>query len=315
MGTASRAPRRTRAKNIFLDKSKIEARARAEFPDEAVVEAALELADTIGAFAAEDELTDAAYVDALTNVILTVAPHTALMRAFQEFETIPGDQPVDLDRMQRLLGKTRVAELASYGQIAHERVRVIDNLEKIVTNQAPEPEFQALIASAPWLVEPTWSIISENESLNTFKTTFELWYEQQYKEKIELQIRHGTKRPDFTLVDVGHRLYIVEIKPSGHVFDDDDAERLLNYAYAFSEFFNDHPSIKAIFSQGYQIMLVADDVAIDRANNRISYESLVAAGLLRRLPWTDFLARAKLSHEQFLSLSRRIREQHGDTGS
>jgi hypothetical protein len=277
-----------------------------------VVDAALELAEKIGGFAAEDELTDPVYVEDLSSVILSVAPHTALMKAFHEFETLSEKGPVDLARMQTLFQHSRIAELASYGQIARERVRAIESLETIVRNTAEEGEFQQLIASAPWLVEPTWSIISENEALNTFKTAFEQWYKQKFGEEVLLAIRHERKRPDFTLVDIGGRLYIVEIKSSGHSFDDKDAERLFNYADAFDQFFANHPSVRTAFPLGFQITLVADFEKLRHANNKLSYQALIKDEKLRRIPWMEFLFRAKKSHEQFLKVARVLRQADKD---
>ena len=308
LGLNSRKPRRARVKNLFLELSNIDERAREEYGDEAVVTAAHDLAEQIGGFAAEDELTDQEYVDELSRVILTVAPHTALMKAFQEFETLSQKGPVDVDKIQGLFRKSRVAELASYGQIAHERVRVIEKLEALMSEGKPEPEFQTLIASAPWLVEPTWSIISENESLNSFKNLFEKWYKDKYGQEVVLAIRHEEKRPDFTLVDVGHCLHIVEIKRSGHVFDDSDAERLLRYADAFEQFLKVNPTLRTAFPLGYRVSLVADGENIKNASHRIAYESLISTGKLRRMTWIEFLQRARTSHEEFLRAARLFRE-------
>lgn len=47
---------------------------------------ALDIGDSIGGFAAEDELADDEYVEGLAQVILSVAPHRALVTAFQDFE-------------------------------------------------------------------------------------------------------------------------------------------------------------------------------------------------------------------------------------
>jgi hypothetical protein len=312
MGTASRTPRRTRVQGLFLTLSHIDEKAREQYGDSAVVDAALELARKIGGFAAEDELTDASYIDDLSAVILSVAPHTALMKAFHEFETLSIQGPVEIEKMQTLFRRSRVAELASYGQIAHERVRVIDKLETIVRAKSNEGEFQKLLASAPWLVEPTWSIISENETLRSFKRDFEQWYEGRTGKKIVLAISYEAKRPDFTLVEIGHQLHIVEIKPAGHTFNDADAERLLNYAEAFDAFFETHAEMRTEFSQFYKITLVSDAEKITKSNNKRSYRSLESDGKLRRMPWFDFLQRARKSHEEFLRIARRLREAgHG----
>lgn len=315
IGAASRAPRRKRVSQIFLEKSDIEAKARAQFRDAEIVDSALDLAKKIGGFAAEDELTDPIYIQELSKVILNIAPHTALMDAFQRFETdLTLHGQVSIDSLQNLFGKTRVAEMASYGQIAHERVRVIRKLEKIVVKNTDEAQFQGLIAEAPWLVEATWSVISENEALRTFKGHFEKWLRKERKLDVVLAIRNEGKRPDFTLVEVGHRLHIVEIKASGHNFDDTDCDRLLNYVDAFDDFFGQFKSIRDEFPSGYQIDLIADGLSLKKPANKQAFKAALDNGKLLQSKWFDFLNRAKKSHEMFLKVASQM-EAVGDTSA
>jgi len=307
LGTASREPRRKRVSDIFISASEIEKRANAQFSDPEVVDAALDLAKKIGGFAAEDELKDPVYIEELASIILNIAPHTALMDAFREFEsalTLHGEPT--LENLQNLFGKTRVAEMASYGQIAHERVRVIRKLEKIVVKDTDEAAFQDLIAEAPWLIEPTWSVISENESLRNFKDHFEQWFKKTRGLDVTLAIRQEKKRPDFTLVEVGQRLHIVEIKASGHAFDDADYDRLGNYIDAFDEFFRSFDTVRAEFPHGYRIQLVADEVKIKKPANKQAFEAAIEKQKLVQSRWFDFLNRAKKSHEEFLRIASKL---------
>jgi hypothetical protein len=308
MGATSREPRRKRVKDLFIEASNIQQLATDRFSDAAVVDAAMDLASKIGGFAAEDELTDPEYVLDLANVILTVAPHTALMKAFEEFEAAAKRGNATIKNVATLFTKTRVAELASYGQIAHERVQVIRKLETIVLVDTMEHEFQRLIADAPWLIEPTWSIISENESLRNFRDSFEQWFKRTRGSGISLAIRYENKRPDFTLVEVGQVLHIVEIKASGHAFNDKDCERLLNYVVAFNEFFEQHPVVKSEFSNGYQIHLIADDENVKQPNNLLALKSAKDSRIVVRTKWLDFLHRAKKSHEEFLRVANQLAE-------
>ena len=71
--------------------------------------------------------------------------------------------------MLKIFNKAQLAELASYAQIAAQRVRVIKELEQIIDVSMDENQFQSLIASAPWLIEPSWTVITKNQSLKNFK--------------------------------------------------------------------------------------------------------------------------------------------------
>ncbi|MHB8618152.1 MAG: ATP-binding protein, partial [Chloroflexota bacterium] len=150
IAAASAKPRRERKSNLFMEQAKIEERASERYADEEVVRIAVELGKQIGGFAAEDELGDPTYVDDLAEVILSVAPHQALVSAFKE---ISKQQDATMEQLIGLFSKTRIAEMASYGQIATERVRSIKELQEAIKKpDVSEADLQRLIASAPWLI-------------------------------------------------------------------------------------------------------------------------------------------------------------------
>src|SRR5207237_88603 len=108
------------------------------------------------------------------------------------------------------------------------------------------------------------------------------------------------KRPDFTLADIARRMQIVEIKASGHHFDDKDFERLANYIDAFDEFFEKHAEVHAQFPEGYQITLIADGENIKNAGYRQAFKAAKLGGKVRGTTWIDFLIRTKNAHQDFL---------------
>lgn len=308
----SAKPRRDSKGQRFLALSDIKARAAELFPDEDVQRVAIEFAEQIGGFAAEDELSDRDYVEDLTSVVLAVAPHKALMQAFQDFSARVVGGGVTIAQLQDLFGKTRVAEVASYGQIAAERVRVIDELERVIYGDSSEADLQRLIAGAPWLIEPTWTVISKNQALKTFKVAFERYYHARTGETVTLAIGFLGKRPDFTLVSVGRMLHIVEIKASGHAFADADFLRMYNYVDAFDEFFAANTELGSEFPLGYRIDLIADAVNITDSRNARLMDAFVRERKVVRISWNDFLTRTRTAHEQILSVREHLEETFGE---
>ncbi len=296
-------------REIFLKKSNIEAKSKEAYADSRVAGVAVELAKQIGSFAAEDELEDQEYVEGLTEVILSVAPHKALVEAFQEFRNqVANGEEVSLNQMLDLFGKERIAELASYSQIAAHRVGVIHELERIVRKTSDESELQRLITEAPWLIEATWTVISTNQRLKTVKSSLEAFLAKRTGEKVTLAIEFQTKRPDFTLVSVGSKLHVVEIKAPNHPFDDHDMDRLGNYLDAFDAFFEQHEFVRKEFPDGYQITLIVDSTTgMKISNNKRAFKAARDEKKLRPRPWEDFLADAKKAHEQFLTINDKFR--------
>ncbi len=311
IGAKSHEPRRKKAREQFLQIANIEALARDRFKDKEIADVAIELAKQIGSFAAEDELDNKQYVAGLTEVIFSVAPHRALIEAFQELSKLATGDEISLEKLEDLFGKTQIAEMASYSQIAHERVQAIRELERLVYGTgASEDVFQGLLARAPWLIEPTWTVITKNQALKTFKSGFEHYFEKRTGQKIALAIGYETKRPDFTLVSVGDRLHVVEIKKAGYCLADSDFERLSHYVDAFDAFFAEHDEVKTDFPRGYVIDLVVDCVNLRSYVNEQLFSRWAREDRVKRSSWQDFLTRAKKAHEMFLEVSDRIREWH-----
>jgi hypothetical protein len=309
IGRLSKEPRRVRARDAFMVVSDFAKRAKDRFSDEEVVSAAMDLASQVGALAAPDELQDEDYINDLSEVILSVAPHKALIGAFQEFAKSVTGNEVTLERLLDLFGKTRIAEMASYSQITAERVKAIRELEKLVHSEnVVESEFQRLLARAPWLIEPTWSVISKNQALKNFKKAFESYWQRKNGEEIVLAIgeEYERVRPDFTLVNVGHKLHVVEIKKPNHNFDDSDYERLLRYVLAFRDFFSTNVKVAEQFSAGWQIDLVADGVNLKSVSHREAFDHNKERKEVFCLTWEDFLTRAITAHEAFLEINDRL---------
>lgn len=298
----SREPRRIRVRDEFLRKSKIEERARERFGDKQISRVAIDLAKKFGGFAAEDELNDEVYVEDLSQIILSVAPHQALMEAFHEFSNQVMKGEASIEQMLDIFNKAQLAELASYAQIAAHRVRVIKELEQIIDVSMDESQFQSLIASAPWLIEPSWTVITKNQSLKNFKNAFEKFWKKKHGTAVTLAIDHEVKRPDFTLVSIDGLLHIVEIKKAGHDFNDADFVRLVNYVDAFDKFFEENEETVSEFYRGWRICLVADGEKLKQSSNQHAYKSFVKEDRVKRMSWRDFLTRAKKVHEQFLDI-------------
>lgn len=300
IGTRSRAPRRDNVRKLFMKAARMEERATERYTDEAIVATAMDLASVIGGFAAEDELTDQEYINGLCDIILSVAPHQALMDAFRRFheEVNPGSS--SLESLLELFGKTRVAELASYSQIAAERVAAIGELKNALKRGATELELQRLINSAPWLIEPTWSVVTKNESIKTFADQFEAHWLEVHGQEISVTLVHSNKRPDFIAMEVGSRLRAVELKAPKHHLDVKDFKRLQNYVEALRHLFANNATIKEAFARGWQIDLVADGVAQLETSDRESFSRYQERKEVARTNWTDFLTRADRAHRGFM---------------
>ena len=69
----------------------------------------------------------------------------------------------------------------SLGQVAQERVSVIEQLERLVSDSSTvERQLQKLIETAPWLLHHDWTPLSFNQTLASTRKNFESWYLANY---------------------------------------------------------------------------------------------------------------------------------------
>ena len=262
---AGREPKRKLVRERFFKASNLEEKAEKRFRDPELRSTVSDLGKRIGGFASEDEIKDLDYVNDLAEFILTVSPHKLLVDAFKRLEKIAVNGQVDLTELIKIFKNTKIAELASYGQVAYEKIKSISLLEQnIHRNDALEKDFQEILENAPWLINPLWEPLSNNQSIKNFRSSFESWYERVYGVNIETttEIPDPNKRPDFILIHRDNALQIVEIKPPKHAFDVEDWNRMIKYPSAVKKFLEENPELKNDFPGGVVTTLITDKINI-----------------------------------------------------
>lgn len=292
-------------KERFLEVSNLKELAQKRFKDEELEKTALALGEKIGSFASEEELGDEDYVAGLADIILTFAPHKLLVDTFKKIhEMMDEEGKVDVKLLVRLFETSRIAQYASYGQIVSEKIKVIDTFENAIRNgEIKEQELQNILEDAPWLVNPVWEVITANQSFKSFRVAFEAWYKNKYGEEIvtTTNISHPSKRPDFIFLHAENALKIVEIKPPKHDFNDEDWKRLNNYYDAVEDFLETKGDFKEIFPNGFQIILVTDNVKIADSSNSKAMDHLTDKGALIIRDWERILKDTKVHNQDFLN--------------
>ena len=300
LGRASEGVRREQTWGLFAAKSRIQELVEATFPAGELQDGVLAVAKAIARTFSRDELENKEQVDAVVNLALAVGPHRVLVQKLQEAST-EVDSP--FSALVSLFTEARIAEMYSLGQIADERVRIIEKLERTLSAAQNEGELQKLIEEAPWLIDPQWTLLTRNQNLETFRAAFERWYEQRYGERVVTSaIDYPSRRPDFVLMDFGRALQVVEIKRPGHRLSDADFQRLHKYYEAIRQFLGDHPQFNEDFPNQFRITLVCDEVELTPIN-RTAYAKL-EDDVLRRVSWEVFLRKTKKMHEAFLFVAR-----------
>jgi hypothetical protein len=304
LGDRASGPRREMARRVFLERSDIEELARKRFGDREVQESAVKLARAIGSTVSLDDLDSPDYVKGLSEIVLAVAPHKMLL---DELEEAGKENGSTIAAIAALLGNARVAEAASLGQIARERLHAIDQLAEKTKGGVAERDVQDVLERAPWLIEPRWTVLSADKPISEVWEALRAWWKKEHPREAFPQPvdTAGSKRPDFILVSVGYTLVVVEIKKPGHDFDADDFERLHNYVEALDDFLDSNKSFQEGMSTKPIICLIADGVNL-KGPLRTAYMALVDQGRISQRTWQDFLKETRMAHADFLKARSKL---------
>lgn len=248
----------------------------------------------------EDEVLDPERTEEIVQLSLTFGPHVTLDRKLREAADAEGSP---LAVITEILKIARIAELSSFGRIADDRVRVINKVETLKDDVSTlEAAFQDLIEQAPWLIDPQWSPITQNQSFTTLKSEFQKYYKEKTGEDIQLRnFTDPDKRADFVLSNEENVIQIIEIKRPKHKFDNSEMERLNRYIEQMNNFLNEdsHRDFTKVF-KGFHVTLVCDNEKLTSVH-KTAFEGLRKDGTLTYISWTAFLNRTRKMHQDFLS--------------
>lgn len=308
MGRITREPMRRSAWEKFRDESNIEERVERAFPGAAnhqIREQTLEIAEKISKTARGDELNDEETRESFVQLSLLLGPHITLDRKLKEAAEME-NSPMAV--VSAVLKTARLAELASFGRIADDRVRVIETLEKLKdAEDTDESDFQKLLSEAPWLINPQWSPITANRSFETLRKELAIFYKQRKKSDLALEpFSNPKKRADFVLQSQDNMLRIIEIKRPKHALENEEMDRIVVYHDLMRDFLAANKAFRTLFPK-FEITLVCDELNLD-GSQRAAFDGYEEKKVLEHINWTDFLVRTSRMHQGFLNEAERQRK-------
>ena len=287
--------------DLFLEESQLEERLRIALPnDRAVRQAVLGAARTLVRRADRDFIKNPDYITRVVRLAYAIGPHTTLLTTLDELASSV-DAPVDV--VLALFERARLVEMYSLGQVAQERVEVVEQLTNLVSNASTnEQQLQTLAERAPWILYPDWTPLSRNQALSTTRRTFEAWYQATYGQEIVTSaIDNPSKRPDFVMLNHEGRLEIVEIKRPQHALVDDEYERAFGYLRVLRKFIDENTEVRERFHEA-RLTIVCDDLHL----GPVQADALANNERITRKTWFELLQSTLRTHEDFLEEVKRL---------
>ena len=307
IGRRSREPLRKKIWERFLEVGDINRRIEEAFPNAdltSIRDRTLGVARLIGTRLREEEIRDSQYVNNLVQLCLSLGPHIELAESLRD---AAGEEETSMGVIATILKTARVAELSSYGLIAERRVKVIEKIQEILDQVDPkEPELQAVLTEAPWLINPMWSPITANQSLSTLRNRFEEYFKKHTGTTISLGVFSETlKRPDFVLSSNDFGLQIIEIKKPNKKLANEEWDRIQRYIDQMEAFLEDsaNEDFKNAFKR-FTVTIVCDGDNLSGSQSA-ALKHYRENKLVEWISWHSFLLRTHLMHQEFLTEAKR----------
>jgi Histidine kinase-, DNA gyrase B-, and HSP90-like ATPase len=310
IGTRSRDPMKKKTWDRFKEITKLEKRIKTAFPrdDQSLLRtSALDVAKMIGQTMRADEVEDLERANSLVQLSIMLAPVITLddrLRAAAEASESP------LDVVTGILRTARIAELASFGRIAEDRIRVIERVEALKDHpETLESALQTLIETSPWLIDPQWSPIAANQSFSTLRKEFAKYY-AKHEGKSGKGGKSGdlAKRPDFVMSNQDGAIQLIEIKRPQHKLTDPEVDRIVKYRDLMRAFLNEEGNEEFLrLFRTYQIILVCDHVSLDGTHGA-ALAGMKTSRELVHITWKAFLLKTRQMHKSFLDEADRLKK-------
>ena len=310
IGTLSRDPMRQATLEIFLETGNVDARIQDTFPHDDLAnirENALDLACIFGRTIKRVDAKDNAVVGELVDLSLRLAPHVTLNDMMKKAVDIV-DEPLLV--LTSFLKTARLAELSSFGEIAEDRLKVIDRLTDLKDEKGTsERDLQQLIEDAPWLINPEWAPVTENQAFSTLRSEFEKYYTAETGIEISLaSFDDAGRRPDFVMASQEGIVQIIEIKTSDHTLTNDEMDRIVSYHDIMGAFLKDpaNSDFNRHFKD-FHITVVCDKLGLTISRNA-AFNGYRGARKLTHMTWRNFLFKTREVHQDFLKEASRQRK-------
>ena len=309
IGTLSRDPMRKATLELFLETGNVDARILSAYPtkdQQEIRDSAKDIARSFGRTISRGEAEDADVVNDLIDLTITLAPHVTLNSKMKE-AVAGADTPLSV--LTSLLRAARMAELSSFGRIAEDRLKVIGRLDILKdADDTEENDLQRLITDAPWLVNPEWAPVTENQTFASLRRGFEKYYEDKTGQSISLSdFQESGRRPDFVLSSQEGTVQIIEIKKPGHRLSNPEMERIVTY-YDNIEAFLQDPGNEEFgkYFRDFHITLVCDSLGLS-GSQRAAFNGYRKDQKLTHMNWKAFLLKSERVHQDFLNEALRLR--------
>ena len=202
--------------------------------------------------------------------------------------------PDEVEEFTKVLSEWDVIELVSTAQLVKGRVEIIRKFKEMIGERVREkPDMQNYVRDHPWLIDPKWTTLVHEKSLDTL-------LENEFNVETS-RGAEGVRRVDFfCLGDKYKTAHVVEVKRPGDTVGRPQFDQIRDYVlFLRRKLERDANQENARTTIGG--LLIADRI---REEDSMHAQEAQKAGTFEIRTWDSLLTAAETLHEEFLTVVR-----------
>ncbi|MXZ48965.1 MAG: hypothetical protein F4Z13_06960 [Candidatus Dadabacteria bacterium] len=228
-----------------------------------------------------DELVEFVY-NALTN--------RSFFEAIKRLNAVSAE---DVARFNKILSEWDIMEAISTAHLVKGRIEIIQKFRQMIEEKVPEkPDMQNYLKEHPWLIDPKWTMLAHEKSLDTL-----------IKEEFGLPSsgeKEGRDRPDFFCIgDKYQTAYVIDVKRPGLLVGRDEFDQIRNYVLFLRRILQKQSTDSEHGRSLVKGLLIADRIREDdREHGQMGQDS----GVFDIRTWQSLLMGAEAMHKEFFNV-------------
>ncbi len=199
----------------------------------------------------------------------------------------------DLAHLSEVLSEWDIIEAVSTAHLVKGRVEIIRKFRQMVRDRVPEkPDMQDYLKNHPWLIDPKWTMLVHEQSLDKMIA-------DEFKIR-GVQSAEGSRRLDFfCLGDRYQTAHVVEAKRPGDLVGRKEFDQLRDYVLFLRRKLQEESTDPAHKRMTVKGLLIADRVRQgDEGHGKAGQD----AGLFDIRTWDNLLMTTETMHKEFLDV-------------
>lgn len=226
-----------------------------------------------------DELVEFAY-NALTN--------RSFLDAIRRLNTA---SPEDIEHFKEVLSEWDIIEAVNTAHLVKGRVEIIQKFAQMIKDKVREkPDMQDYLRDHPWLIDPKWTMLTHERSLDSMICN-------EFNISVP-KSKEGRRRLDFfCLGDLYQTAHVVEVKRPGLLIGQDELRQIEDYVRFLRRKFQQGSTDSENRRAMVKGLLIADRIHDD---DKLHVEDGQKAGVFDVRTWDNLLTTAESMHKEFL---------------